>query len=297
MPSDNVEEFRQVLSSSKKILILSGAGLSAASGSYYSLAAPHTIVPHSRSGVATFRGNGGLWRKYDAASLATPAAFAENQSRVWQFFHYRREQVLKAAPNPAHRALARLAIPSIRHTLAPHSALTHVTQNVDGLCTIALADAVAPLCTPEEPAELIEMHGRLFDVVCTAHDCGFRETTRRSPLCPALRGTEAALEPVVRRADLPRCPVCGQLCRPGVVWFGERPHRIEEILALADDADLCIVVGTSAVVQPASKIGGRVKEHRGKIAVFNIEASNHSDEADFLFLGPVDVVAIFDNKT
>lgn len=73
-PSNNVEEFRSVLHTAKNILVLSGAGLSAASG------------------VPTFRGNGGMWRKYDAASLATPQAFAENQSRVWQFCHYRRER-------------------------------------------------------------------------------------------------------------------------------------------------------------------------------------------------------------
>jgi NAD-dependent deacetylase sirtuin 5 len=73
MPSDNVEDFRRVLCAAKHILILSGAGLSAASG------------------IPTFRGNGGMWRKYDVLSLATPRAFGENQSRVWQFYHYRRE--------------------------------------------------------------------------------------------------------------------------------------------------------------------------------------------------------------
>jgi len=97
---------------------------------------------------------------------------------------------------------------------------------------------------------------------------------------------EGDLEPVVRRADLPHCPNCGQLLRPDVVWFGERPKRIHEILDIADQADLCLVVGTSALVQPASKLGSRVKEHGGKVAVFNLEMSNHSEEADFVFLGP-----------
>ncbi len=78
-----------------------------------------------------------------------------------------------------------------------------------------------------------------------------------SPICPALKGTELVIEaggpePVVRRSDLPRCPKCGQLCRPGIVWFGERPHRIHEIMQLADEADLCIIVGTSAVVRPCT---------------------------------------------
>ncbi|KAF4573502.1 hypothetical protein EYR40_003411 [Pleurotus pulmonarius] len=272
--SDNIDEFRHVLQSSKKILVLSGAGLSAASG------------------IPTYRGGtGSLWRKYDAASLATPAAFSENQSRVWQFHHYRRELVLKATPNPGHYVLTRLAIPSIRQKIAPHSELTHVTQNIDGLLTKALAEVQASLSARETPAELIEMHGRLFDVKCTAHDCSYLETSYQSPICPALANTETFVddgssEPVVRRADLPHCPLCGQMCRPGVVWFGERPHRILDILALADEADLCIIVGSSAVVQPASKLGSRVKAHGGKVAVFNLEPSNHAEDADFLFLGP-----------
>ncbi|KAK0239725.1 DHS-like NAD/FAD-binding domain-containing protein [Armillaria nabsnona] len=258
--SSNVEEFRRVLSSSEKIIILSGAGLSAASG------------------IPTFRGSGGLWRKYDAASLATPSAFAENQARVWQFFHFRREQVLNAAPNAAHYVIARLTLPRIRQSISPASKFTHITQNVDGLCTRALEETMKDL-QETGVSYPIEMHGRLFDVVCTAHDCDFRETNYNSPICPALKGTEPVVEaggpdPVVRRSDLPRCPKCGQLCRPGV------------IMQLADEADLCIIVGTSLVVQPASKIGGRVKAHGGKVALFNVELGNHADEADFVFLGP-----------
>ncbi|KAF8202370.1 DHS-like NAD/FAD-binding domain-containing protein [Pholiota molesta] len=270
--SSNIEEFRQALSSAKKIIVLSGAGLSVASG------------------IPTFRGNGGFWRKYDAATVATPSAFAENQARVWQFFHQRRELVLTASPNAAHYALARLTIPRIRQNISPNSKFTHVTQNVDGLCIRALEEAMKEFQETDIPYP-IEMHGRLFDVVCTAHDCDFHETNYSSPICAALKGTELAIEPggpepVVRRKDLPHCPKCGQLCRPGVVWFGERPHRIHEILELADEADLCIIVGTSGVVQPASKIGGRVKAHGGKVALFNVELSNHADEADFVFLGP-----------
>jgi len=232
-----------------------------------------------------------MWRKYDAVSLATPQAFAENQSRVWQFYHYRRELVLKAVPNPAHYVLARLAFPEVRHNVAPNSQLTHVTQNVDGFQKRALEEMTASYGTSKSPSELIEMHGRLFDVVCTAHDCSFRETNYQSPICPALAGTEQIVEdgvtdPVVRRADLPHCPLCGQLCRPGVVWFGEQPHRIHDILDLADTADLCIIVGTSGTVQPASTLGGRVKANGGRVVVFNIEAGNHAEEADFVFLGP-----------
>lgn len=94
--SSDIEDFRTLLHRSSKIILVSGAGLSAASGSsfYFILISPNAndYVIHLLTGIPTFRGNGGMWRKYDAPSLATPAGFAENQSRVWQFFHYRREQ-------------------------------------------------------------------------------------------------------------------------------------------------------------------------------------------------------------
>ncbi|KAF5343941.1 hypothetical protein D9758_012117 [Tetrapyrgos nigripes] len=289
MPSSDVEEFRAILASSKNIMIVSGAGLSAASG------------------IATFRGQGGRWRKYDAQVLATLSAWQENQSRVWQFFHYRREEVRPAKPNEGHNILARLCLPSLRKAIAPNATVvTHVTQNIDGLSSEALRTITAelqhsqhsqdasftttPSSQPWPDGQIIEMHGNLFDVVCTAHDCDYRAKNMDNPICPALGGTEVIVaegnvEPVVKRADLPHCPECTQLLRPDVVWFGERPKRIQEILDIANKVDLCLVVGTSSLVQPASKLPERVRAHGGKIAVFNMEAANHSDEADFLFLG------------
>lgn len=143
-----------------------------------------------------------------------------------------------------------MAIPSIRKTVAPESNFVHVTQNSDGLCGIALSE----LSGESPDGSVIEMHGNIFDVTCSAHDCEYRARVFDSPICPALGGTEllvdaGKLEPVVRRADLPHCPKCNQLLRPDVTLFGERPKRIHDILEIADNADLCLVVGTSAVVR------------------------------------------------
>lgn len=101
---------------------------------------------------------------------------------------------------------------------------------------------------------MLEMHGRLFDVVCTSASCGHRELNFDSPICPALAGTENVfahneLEPVIAVEDLPKCKKCGSLARPGVVWFGERPQFLDEIDELVSKADLCIVVGTSSTVR------------------------------------------------
>lgn len=98
------------------------------------------------------------------------------------------------------------------------------------------------------------MHGRLFDLLCTS--CDHMEPNFDSPVCPALSGTERLfaaddqqLEPNIPVGDLPRCPKCNALARPGVVWFGENLYEPEErIQEIVDEANLCLVVGTSSTV-------------------------------------------------
>ena len=76
------------MQAANKIVILTGAGVSA------------------ESGIPTFRGAGGLWRRYNAQDLATPRAFNKDPSLVWEFYHYRREVALRAMPNRAHKVCA-----------------------------------------------------------------------------------------------------------------------------------------------------------------------------------------------
>ena len=106
IPLDQYTSFVEHLKSSTRILALFGAGLSAASG------------------VPTFRGAGGFWREHDATDLATPGAFFRDPSFVWQFYNYRRHQALKAKPNRAHVALAKLG---------EHKPdFLAISQNIDG---------------------------------------------------------------------------------------------------------------------------------------------------------------------
>ncbi|KAI1792881.1 DHS-like NAD/FAD-binding domain-containing protein [Ganoderma leucocontextum] len=284
LPSDDMSAFMATLKGSKRIIAVAGAGLSAASG------------------IPTFRGAGGLWRKYDAVGLATPEAFAANPSRVWQFYHYRREKALAAQPNTGHLALAKFSLPSVREKIVPGAAFTLITQNVDGLSRRALVQVAAtqPELADEAGAaadgdSMLEMHGRLFDVVCTSGTCGHREQNFNSPVCPALVGTENVFardepEPHIDEKDLPRCKKCGSLARPGVVWFGEMPWFLDEIDELVEKADLCIVVGTSSTVYPAAGYADAVKENGGKVAVFNLDRSEGDEDADFLFLGPAETM-------
>jgi NAD-dependent deacetylase sirtuin 5 len=275
-----MDEFRALLRSSKNIIAVAGAGLSAASG------------------IPTFRGAGGMWRKHDAVSLATPESFAKNPSLVWQFYHYRREAALRAQPNDAHRALSMFALSDVRNQIAPESTFTLVTQNVDGLSVradkeIAASHPEFAKNQDEEQPPMIEMHGKLFDVLCTDEDCGHVDFNTASPICKALAGTEELIEhqtndPNIDLKDLPRCSTCGALARPGVVWFEEIPIDLDVIDKLVENADLCLVIGTSSTVYPAASYAQEVQKHGGKVAVFNLERSNGDSEANYLFLGPCD---------
>lgn len=103
---DDYASFVTHLKSSSRILALLGAGLSAASG------------------IPTFRGPGGFWREHNATDLATPEAFAKDPALLWQFYNHRRHMALKAAPNRAHMALARLARKKPEFLV--------ISQNIDG---------------------------------------------------------------------------------------------------------------------------------------------------------------------
>lgn len=169
------------------------------------------------SGLATFRGDGGLWESRRPEELATPTAFARHPDTVWRWYAWRYSQAAAAEPNPAHRAIASFEgrFPSSRV----------VTQNVDGLHRRAGSQRI------------LELHGTLVEATC--HSCG-----RRRPMGEA----------VAQSADAPpRCP-CGGLFRPAVVWFGEAlpPAVLADAHEEAQRADLFISIGTSGVVYPAA---------------------------------------------
>jgi NAD-dependent deacetylase len=175
---------RDVVGRAERILVLTGAGVSA------------------ESGVPTFRGTEGLWREFRPEELATPSAFARDPRLVWEWYDWRRRRVRECRPNPAHLALAALA-------LAPGRRVRIVTQNVDGLHGVAARQAAASLLAPPTAADAgapLELHGSLFRVRCTV--CG----ARRSHLDPIDASSTDSL---------PRCDRCDALVRPDVVWFGE----------------------------------------------------------------------------
>src|SRR5882762_3292735 len=142
-----------------RVLVITGAGVSA------------------ESGIPTFRGKDGYWRNLDPTKLATPEAFARDPNLVWNWYRDRRQRIRNAHPNPAHQAIAILAVQAGEFLL--------VTQNVDDLHLRAGL-----------PAEkMVQIHGNIFITRCSR--CDFRRHEHEHG-----------------DGNLPQCPQCSVLMRP-----------------------------------------------------------------------------------
>jgi NAD-dependent deacetylase len=172
----------------------------------------------AESGVPTFRGEGGLWRNFRPEHLATPEAFHRDPALVWEWYEWRRGLIDSCTSNRAHETLAEM------ETALPD--FTLITQNVDGL------HQTAGSCN------VLELHGNIWRVRCVG--CERETEDYRVPL------------PEVP----PRCSACGELLRPDVIWFGESlpTEVLEAAWAAAARCSLMLVIGTSAVVQPAASL-------------------------------------------
>lgn len=240
---DRVEEMElepliERLRAASRVTVITGAGVSAASG------------------IPTFRGPGGIWRSFRPEQLATADAFAEDPALVWEWYAWRRGLVAKAQPNRAHEVLAAW---SRRY---PRFAL--VTQNVDGLHERAGTRSV------------IRFHGSLWELRCWDR-------------CAA--APESWLEESELTELPPRCPHCGGLARPGVVWFGEPiPPAALAAASAALDCDVAIAAGTSAVVYPAAGLIGAAAARGAFTAEINPAATPASAAVDVAIAGKAEEV-------
>ncbi|MFO0879537.1 MAG: NAD-dependent deacylase [Gemmataceae bacterium] len=230
---EEVSRAASILRRAQRVTVLTGAGVSA------------------ESGVATFRGAGGLWEGHPIEDVATPEGFERDPRLVWRFYNMRRNGLRDIKPNAGHRALAKLEqrLGGGRFTLA--------TQNIDGLHQAAGS------------VEVLELHGRLTRVKCTK--CTYLEDRPGEDL-PAL----------------PHCPECNHLLRPDVVWFHEMlPQKIwREASMAADHCDCFLVVGTTALVYPAAGLIQQALRNRAKVLEFNLEKTAASSTATVTLLGP-----------
>jgi NAD-dependent deacetylase len=205
----------------------------------------------AESGVPTFRGEKGLWRQYRAEELATPHAFSRDPGLVWEWYDWRRQLIGDCQPNAAHRTLVEME----NHF---HD-FTIVTQNVDGLHRLAGSRNV------------VELHGDIWRTRCTV-GCQPGWEDRTSPL-----------------RELPaRCPHCGALARPDVVWFGEAlPEAARDAAWLAAErCRLMLVIGTSALVQPAASLPLLAQQNGAFVVEINPQPTPLSHLVDVAIRAP-----------
>ena len=196
----------------------------------------------AESGVATFRDADGVWKKYDYREVATPEGFAANPDLVHEFYNERRRGLSSVQPNSAHIALVDLEAGLEREG----GSLTLVTQNVDDLHERAGSNAI------------VHMHGELKKSVCA--------------ICGDVREASGDLS-----VDL-ACSVCGNQggMRPYVVWFGEMPRFMDEIMDAIHAADLFVSIGTSGSVYPAAGFAGEARAVGIPAMELNLEPSDNA---------------------
>lgn len=233
----DLEAVRDRLRSARAVTVLTGAGVSAASG------------------VPTFRGPGGYWKRYRPEDLATPQAFARDPHLVWEWYDWRRQRIAACAPNAAHDVIAGWSRTLPNFTL--------ITQNVDGLHERAGTDHV------------IRYHGSIWDLKCWNH-CGaspWRDDRVPLPELP------------------PRCAACGGLARPGVIWFGEGiDPDVHARSERAARCDLFFVVGTSSVVYPAAGLMLLAASHGACTVEINPDATEASTRVDHSIRGAAEQI-------
>jgi NAD-dependent deacetylase len=208
------------MSDIRNIVVLTGAGISA------------------ESGIATFRGPGGLWEGHRVEDVCTPEALARDPALVHRFYDLRRAALAGVEPNAAHHALARLDAEWPGELLI-------VTQNVDDLHERAGAK------------RMLHMHGELLSALCA--NCGDRV---------AWPGDMPPGE---------TCASCGAAAlRPDIVFFGEMPYQMDVIERALARADLFVSIGTSGAVYPAAGFVQTAKYYSAQTLEMNLDRSEGS---------------------
>ncbi|MEW5819731.1 MAG: NAD-dependent deacylase [Cyanobacteriota bacterium] len=202
------------------------------------------------SGIPTFREcQEGLWANFNPEELATVEGFLKDPPMVWNWYQSRIEKILDVEPNEGHYAIARMQDMFLEFHL--------ITQNIDNLHKKAGS------------RNICELHGNIFEFKCFDEEI----------LIDELPDTDEVP---------PRCPNCGAMIRPNVVWFGEQlpEHQISHAFRVAGSCDTMIVVGTSGMVQPAASLPYVAKRNSNtSIIEVNPNSSGITSIADVFLQG------------
>lgn len=258
LPGDLTDAVR----TARRVVVLSGAGNSA------------------ESGVPTFRdAQTGLWERFSPEQLASEDAWWADPTLVWSWYQWRARMVRACAPNPGHEAVGRWQ----RALARAGGSLQVVTQNVDDLHERGGAEVLSHL------------HGSLFEYRCA--ECG--EPAEHDPGVAGARDDGAALAgheddlEALMHIPPPTCRHCADgVLRPGIVWFGEMLPRdaLDRAYTALEQCDLAVVVGTSAVVQPAASLPFVALGAGAAVVEVNPEVTEFSSAATWHLAGPAGTV-------
>jgi NAD-dependent deacetylase len=202
------------------------------------------------SGLPDFRSKQGLWQGIDPMKLASMTALRRNPVEFYNFYRYRLSKLTDARPNGVHTGIAALQQAGYIKAV--------ITQNIDGLHQAGGA------------RDVIEMHGSLRECVCVQ--------------CRSRFFSDLIDVDVQSPADVPRCPECRGVLKPGVILFEEAlpEEAIERAFDETYQSDLFIVVGTSLEVGPVNQLPALAVERGADLAIINLEATHLDRLAQWL---------------
>jgi len=228
-----IDKLARRLVGARKVVALCGAGMSV------------------ESGIASFRGKGGLWEKYDPEEYGHISTLRNHPEKAWIMLREMSREIMRAKPNAGHLALAELERMGLLSSI--------ITQNVDGLHHVA------------GNTNIIEFHGNLQSVVCM--HCGDRQPSSRINLDDSP----------------PRCGKCGGAYKPDAVFFGEAipPDALNRSHFESKTCDLMLVIGTSALVYPAATMPEIASSAGAEVVEINpAETPLTGSVSDYILKGP-----------
>ncbi len=249
---------KRIVSSNGRIVVLTGAGISA------------------ESGIPTFRGPEGYWtvgsKEYRPEQMATYTMFRSHPDEVWQWYLYRIGICRNAEPNTGHKAVVKM-----ENLLDDRFLL--ITQNVDGL----------HLRAGNSKKRTFQIHGNIELV-----RCGNACSRDIYPLPDGVK-TKEKNEPLDEKdKDALKCPKCGNSLRPHVLWFdesyNEEYYRFDSSIQAAVEANMLISVGTSGATNLPMQVGSIAASRGATLVDINPDANPFSQLAEtnsgFFYQGP-----------
>ncbi|UCD01471.1 MAG: NAD-dependent protein deacylase [Promethearchaeota archaeon] len=238
---ESIKKAANLLVKAKNAIVLTGAGIS------------------TESGIPDFRGEGGIWEKYEPEIYGDIQAFLKDPSKFWQMAEDIAPTLFNAKPNPGHYSIAELEKMNIIKAV--------ITQNIDELHQKAGTVIV------------YEVHGNINRFTCLG--------------CRASYNKEQLLRKLKREKNLqPLCDFCAAPLKPSVVLFGENLPNFEKYMSidLAKKADIMLIAGSSLMVAPICDLPLYTLRNGGKIIILNDEPTYLDKRAEIVINNKTGVV-------